>query len=1422
MSPKPPAFLEPGVAYRPRLELPAAEALKGDFWPPSPHRPVSYDDPRFATARLPAVPPAGVYPRVCHTPETIDAIRRTLAMGDRAPKAFRVLWQRLCRRGGAFVALVRGDGKAGRALADELVGRMARLGPKLDRLDALPDADNLWSAERSTLASGDPDAPLEIWDLLELDYLAPFMTAEEVGTAQGLLLRLTSNRVTNFMKLPDHFMINNHEGFGLEFVRQLLLVEGLPGFDARVYALAAKKARAMLDWYLSPAGMCYESIKGWLNVSAFVALGMRQRDLLRHGHLRAKMHFFLHALRFEDGRYRIRDEMRASAFHVIWMMRHFHPEDEAIAFLHRATFDTHDFLTDPEAPWPDPVGIAPELLLLYAEDPEGKAPAAVPGNPGNVWHDGDRGYLFARNTWEPRDLHLGFVCKQDFYYGGHEGSENNRLTLWKDGVNWIRDVHMLGTKQSFLQNMLTIDGRGCEWPPAPGVWLGASWGEAGALAAGDGRIGFSHTKISQVHPLDSESLRAGYFAPFAEANFDLSRDMQVAFHPGTVAWNDGYAHAEYGPWHGETRLVEQYRAHFPVASAFRSVLLARGRHPWVLTVDDARVDDGRHLYEWNITLPRGARLLRSQLPEIEHQATGPGSMEGSELLLGLEGEYGGEIPPGTPVFLVKILARNGDYGFPVPRVECLGEETTVVIPAPAVTADIKVLLYPHRQGDPLPRIEWLTDKSGVTVITGDEVRHVRFGLGEAGRTLLKLTGGEGGDLIPQVAPARPRIRSSFGTWDPAEDRHTRRDGRIPKWQLGRGLSVTLENPSKSGVIVYTLDGSEPGKDSARYEGRLHLTRSCRLRARVWDPQWGFGPDLGGETMADFTADPPSLPLEEEPTGVPGHFAVRCCEIKTVLWNDRGFFQADKIMAPDLSRHVPVSTLLTDPASLPSPAPKSPLAEQAKMFFKLEGYLRVESEGLCDFAVLSCGPVELSVGGRKVIEETGVFHQEHRERRGEAFLAAGWHRVEGYVCDPLYWNLSSLGPMPFHFKWARRGEPLALPAPSHFCSGSGVSLERVKAPRPLKPAVVTESLARGMERYSFERRGVGRGPEFFDLSAKTPYRREKVLAFETQPFAHGLASYRGFFKAPETGTYRFETARRRSRRSFLGSPASSFQHRISVSGQPVAARGIPNVFLSGEVALEAGWHTVQVDMGPGDPGFALVFSDGTRHDLERLLHCPEGPLEPMAPALLVSADFTRAATEGDRRFAGPGGALWFGHDNDWVEEDGRWHLEALSRIKTRPFLKPWVDVNVQRNPPPCGFRAHHLALNGHAISVFLEVRTKGHHGELFSKRGYTAFGKGYRTVALAVEGEGLSPDTGPVIPGAIQAGRWHQVLFSCDATATEIWVDGARIHHGPGAGEIHTDSLDFITGGAVDVRRVALWDGAVFGVEAAKWAFWESR
>lgn len=1204
-------------AWKPRALLPAEDALRGDFWPASPPSGATYDDPGFDASRLSPPPPPGVHPRVVVTPADVDRIREKVALGDKAPPAFRSLWERFKKNRSAFYAHVANDDALGKTLASELVKKMTSLEPKLDKLDALPDRDNLWNAERSIIASGDPDPPTEIWALIDYDYLHRWMSPAEREQAERLIARITSGRISNFLTYPDHFMINNHQGFGMEFVRLLLLIEGQKGFDERVYKLAAKKARAMLDWYLSKDGMCYESIKGWLNMPAFVAIARREPDLLRHSHLRAKMDFFAHAIRWEDGRWQIREEMRASAFHVIWAMHFFHPKDPLIDWLYAATFSTHDFLSDPNAKWPNPVGTNEELLLLFAED----GAKGADGKPLDwtsqaqldtlkrplTWKDDQRGYVIARNSSKKDDLQVGFTTKQDFYYGGHEGSENNRIVLWADGVNWLRDSNMLAVKATFLQNMVTIDGKGVDWPPAPGVWLGVTESPEGVAASGDGKLGYSFAKVMQVHPLDSPSLKTGYYAPFGEKNFDLTRDLQVAFHPGTVKWDDGYAHTDYGPWSGETRLVEHYRTFNPVEKAYRTVYLARGEHPYVLVLDDVNKDGKPHLYEWNATLPEGIDLADMKSSEILFQSVPPGPKRATDLLLCTSqtprDERTGKRTPkdGDPLLLIRTLWRNSDYGFPVPRFEKVNVEpqapytslSHITIPAVSSSPEFRILLYPHRDGDPLPVTEWSEDRSRLSVKIGDVEDVYHFGETDGGRTVFSVERNGRQVFQSQAPPPRPILEVRGKRFDANALRTTRDEGKVPEFVFDRDVSVKIPRPSKPAYVVYTLDGSEPTADSPRYDAPIRISKSLTLAARTIDPGWTAGEKEGEVIRAKFLQTPASKGASSPPShSIPGLLA-RVYEKKTVMWDDRGFFDAEKIMLPDLDKESPTAASVTPGFELPFVTPSRPQPEQAKGFYRFNGWYHATRRGVHEFLVDSCGPVVLNVGGQAAISAKGIYHQQQALRQGAAVLAEGWHPLELIVTDPLLWNLSTTGEMPFSVRVAvDGGAPESIPGDLLAClPPAGLNLTQ---PPPLVwrnalPAPAWHEP--GFILSTFERPSLREKADYLDVDTSQPSEIRQVAEMEPNSRPSLVRSYDAWFYAPEEGVYEFDLAARKPENSGLGDLRSAFQNQLRIGEDVVVQHGTPGRRAPGRIGLRQGWHPISIRLGASPPMGSVTYPDG---------------------------------------------------------------------------------------------------------------------------------------------------------------------------------------------------------------------------------------
>jgi hypothetical protein len=1211
-------------AWVPRATMPYDDCINNDFWPASPQVDSHFIDPGFDESRLAKLPPPGVHPRVCITPEGVQEIRQKVALGKEASLEFRTMWERVKASKSAFYALVAQEDQLGHSLAQEMMADVRSLQPKFEKMDALEDGESLWSLSQSFKMTGGEGNPIiEIWSLLDYDYLHGWLSTEDRELVRKTIVRITEHRISNYLIVPDHFMINNHQEFGMAYIRLMLLIEGEEGYNEALFEASAVKVQAMLDWYLSKDGMCYESIKGWLAMSEFIAVGLRHRDVLKHSHLQAKMKFFQQALRWEDGRWQIRDEMRRSAFHVIWAMRYYHPNDNALDLLYDASLNTHVELTDIREQWNNPEGIIDELLLLFADGK--KKPATDWTDPKEVaklkfpitWKDDARGYVIARNSWKNDDLKVGFTCKQDFFYGGHEGSENNRFTIWSDGINWARDVNMLSVKATWLQNMLTVDGKGLAWPPAPGVWLGAQESKYGVTAAGDGKIGYSYAKKMQVHALDSASGKLPYYAPFVEKNYDLTRDHQVAFHPGTVKYNDGYAHTDYGPWSAETRLVEEYMENNPMKQAYRTVHLARGKTPYVLVVDDADKDGREHLYEWNMTLPHDVELFKANHPELGGRRVEPLAGREGDLILTRPNTprdpKTGElmVKEGDPLCLVRVLWRNSPYGYPLPRLQRTGNHivrkvvgkinstdrletfSSLCIPAVSTSPEFRIMIYPYRHGEPMPTTKWNADRTQLTVKLGENVDRYDFAQTDGGRTVFSMARNQEPALQTAATPPRPVLKVRGRLFDINDDRTTRLENRVPEYPFADSMEVAIVKPVPPAVVVYTLDGTEPNEKSARYSNAIAIHASSTLKARIIDPEWISDNKVGEVVVARFKKVVAPNASDAAPgISVPG-MLVRVYEKPTHMWNDKGFFEASKIMLPNLDLETPVHAEVVSQLKLPQVNPSRPQKEQAKGFYRFNGWFHAEESGVYEFSVNSCGPVQLTIAGQKPINHIGVFHQQQEVRRGEGVVNQGWNAFELIICDPLFWNMTSNGEMPFAVKVRYNGqEERVLTTDLLRCNPKSAQAAKGAEMAWLEPKQAPQWLKQGAVKEIYLREGLRDKPDYLDIDEETPLLSEFTTVIAANHNAAKVIAYNGWFFAPESGVYTFSMPRRGTAVYSHGVKRNAMQSQVRIDGQVVAQRGVYGRNPHDTVGLKQGWHPISMRLGASSAEGVVTYPDGS--------------------------------------------------------------------------------------------------------------------------------------------------------------------------------------------------------------------------------------
>ena len=113
----------------------------------------------------------------------------------------------------------------------------------------------------------------------EYDYSEPFMTDAQRDYVRSVISRATSGKYTTGMEIPGHFFINNHMSMGAEFYTLLLSIEGEEGFDVRAAEQCVPRLMDKLTYDISPDGILYENVKGFIPLYPIYAAGRRGKRL---------------------------------------------------------------------------------------------------------------------------------------------------------------------------------------------------------------------------------------------------------------------------------------------------------------------------------------------------------------------------------------------------------------------------------------------------------------------------------------------------------------------------------------------------------------------------------------------------------------------------------------------------------------------------------------------------------------------------------------------------------------------------------------------------------------------------------------------------------------------------------------------------------------------------------------------------------------------------------------------------------------------------------------------------------------------------------------------------------------------------------------------------------------------------------------
>lgn len=622
------------------------------------------------------------------------------------------------------------------------------------------------------------------------DFTARRMSALHKKIYFSFMLHETTGKYGDGMQLPHHWRRWNHIASALAYPLSILSIETEKGYDKRIYDRGLEVLQDYLTYTFSPEGMSNEGITYTFGPFAddlllMAAVAKRgQPNFWGHPHFRKIPDWLLHSLSPNPNALWSSHGDTGSASDLPWLipmiMKNYYPKDEKIDYL------LANALPQNLAKLPD---VSAFVFVTDAsktkEEYNGIPPTKLP----LTFFSEQRGSFITRNKWDKNGIQFQLDGRQDMYFQSHDHSDRGNFELASHGRLWVVDGWR--STESKYHSVITIDGRGQGYFGTPAAWLNyidtskATFGLINQKYAYD----WMWIKSPVADILSGKKVQSQWQSGvYAEAAKSLKK-----YYPNAKPERDPLKKvAEYfsgnlstNPliWNEDTWPMRL--PNYNVEYAFRTAGLVKGKHDYVLIVDDIKKDNQEHLYEWLMPMPLDVEVVSiNQLVEVKQESSPLNIGFNTLTNKGIQGEYdillgdkrmkrnmkdvdnsSGELmyagrftpKPGDPQLLVRVLNRTAAPRpnlEPSPRLEVIEKLKTedmhqfylrtmdigkrLVIPSRSAQPDFKVLLFPHLSGEKLPNTKWNEDKSILKVEFIDQIDIFYFTKTNNGRTGVKL------------------------------------------------------------------------------------------------------------------------------------------------------------------------------------------------------------------------------------------------------------------------------------------------------------------------------------------------------------------------------------------------------------------------------------------------------------------------------------------------------------------------------------------------------------------------------------------------------------------------------------------------------------------------------------------------------------
>ena len=185
------------------------------------------------------------------------------------------------------------------------------------------------------------------------------------------------------------------------------------------------------------------------------------------------------------------------------------------------------------------------------------------------------------------------------------------------------------------------------------------------------------------------------------------------------------------------------------------------------------------------------------------------------------------------------------------------------------------------------------------------------------------------------------------------------------------VSVTIENFSPSGEIRYSLDGSEPAKESLLYQSPILLKKTTQVKAKV------FWPDGSSSKISEAKFRKTKLTRASKIKAPAQGISYLYYENEGERWTEMPDWESRQITSRGKTDSINIGFR----------------NREEDFGFVFDGFIKIEQDGVYSFYLESDDGSQLFINDMLIVNNGGVHGME--VKKGDIALAKGFHKIRIY-------------------------------------------------------------------------------------------------------------------------------------------------------------------------------------------------------------------------------------------------------------------------------------------------------------------------------------------------------------------------------------------------------------------------------------------